>query len=407
MTESVFHFATQTVEAFFKRSYVSNHVCCICCDNTYLNPILYKYRSQSIDNVCTCVFCMDCLENLVTSSLKDLGSNGMIVCKSCDKNVSDSIVHYVNGKYYEKLYEIRFSRIVNCHYEKTIAESTLGNDILILSNKINQNIHPYKFFKNVYNFDETISFKQNILTLEINFLSFLSRDVVKIVEKDLDIDSETYYETPIHLFHIAFAEARGKLLAYKFLKQKIERYQQTPYLKYLEKAQEIVNPKCPDCLTIIGWFDGCFSIECQCKKNICGWCLRSFEKSRDSHLHIIHCSKNLHPGSFYGKWKEFQIIQKEASFFRLHQYVKTIPKVFQSQVLDSMTKIEPFFDAEIFSFYWLFHRLHPKNILEFEDELFDDENIEDNLDDNILMIIQRREIALENDDDDDEADDFE
>ena len=76
----------------------------------------------------------------------------------------------------------------------------------------------------------------------------------------------------------------------------------------------IITLLCPHCGVAVFDFDGCFAVEHRaddprfrqgCGKFFCGWCFAKSDSNQSCHLHVKACRYNLHPGTYYGKFQEF------------------------------------------------------------------------------------------------------
>ena len=66
----------------------------------------------------------------------------------------------------------------------------------------------------------------------------------------------------------------------------------------VDEALDILMDKCRGCGQAFGDFDGCFSISCECPRNICGYCLETGTKAQiDFHIASNACPirRTMHP----------------------------------------------------------------------------------------------------------------
>ena len=67
--------------------------------------------------------------------------------------------------------------------------------------------------------------------------------------------------------------------------------------------EDLLNVQCPQCRTVFADFDGCFSLKCStCPScHFCGYCLKAFDNSSNSHQHVRICEHNTNPGKYFNR----------------------------------------------------------------------------------------------------------
>ena len=102
----------------------------------------------------------------------------------------------------------------------------------------------------------------------------------------------------------------------------------------------ILTSRCPNCNLVFGFWDACFSVECDtkpdhegikhgCRKFFCGWCVeQTFSTDYACHEHVYHCSFNPRRGEINSKGTYDEFITAQAK-----RRTEAIEKYLQEEVM--------------------------------------------------------------------------